>query len=66
MDTQTKGQIKMRKYAKTRITGAEALARSLIEEGITLMFGYVGGAIMPFYDENFSFYSVPFVFLVAP
>jgi acetolactate synthase-1/2/3 large subunit len=32
------------------ITGAEALLRSLIEEGVDSIFGYPGGAIMPVYD----------------
>ena len=32
------------------ITGAEALMRSLIAEGVDTMFGYPGGAIMPVYD----------------
>ncbi|MBN1416943.1 MAG: biosynthetic-type acetolactate synthase large subunit [Bacteroidales bacterium] len=33
-----------------RITGADALMRSLISEGIDTIFGYPGGAIMPIYD----------------
>lgn len=32
------------------LTGAHILALSLIEEGVTDIFGYPGGAIMPFYD----------------
>ncbi len=36
---------------KTRtITGAELLCRSLVQEGVTYLFGYTGGAIMPVYD----------------
>jgi acetolactate synthase-1/2/3 large subunit len=33
------------------ITGADALLRSLIEEGVDTIFGYPGGAIMPVYDR---------------
>jgi acetolactate synthase-1/2/3 large subunit len=33
------------------ITGAEALLRCLIEEGVDTIFGYPGGAIMPVYDR---------------
>jgi acetolactate synthase I/II/III large subunit len=32
------------------ITGASALLRCLIEEGVDTIFGYPGGAIMPVYD----------------
>jgi acetolactate synthase-1/2/3 large subunit len=37
--------------ADTRITGADALLRCLIEEGVDTIFGYPGGAIMPVYDK---------------
>ena len=37
--------------ADNRISGADALLRSLIEEGIDTVFGYPGGAIMPLYDK---------------
>ncbi len=32
------------------ITGAEAILRCLLEEGVDTIFGYPGGAIMPVYD----------------
>ena len=35
---------------KQQITGAEALMRSLEHEGVTTMFGYPGGSIMPTFD----------------
>jgi len=41
--------------ATVKIQGSEAVARSLIEEGANIIFGYPGGAIMPVYDE---FYKV--------
>lgn len=39
---------------KERITGAEALMRSLRSEGVTTLFGYPGGAIMPVYDALYD------------
>lgn len=36
------------------ITGAEALMRSLEYEGVTTLFGYPGGQIMPTYDALFD------------
>jgi len=33
------------------ITGAEAILKCLIEEGVDTIFGYPGGAIMPTYDK---------------
>ncbi|UOB17703.1 biosynthetic-type acetolactate synthase large subunit [Abyssalbus ytuae] len=38
-----------------RISGAEAVIRSLLEEGVDLIYGYPGGAIMPIYDELYKF-----------
>ncbi len=36
---------------ESQITGAEALLKCLIEEGVDTIFGYPGGAIMPVYDK---------------
>ncbi len=49
-----------RKYTKrkkkaTTITGAEAILRCLIEEGVDTIFGYPGGAIMPVYDALYHY-----------
>jgi acetolactate synthase-1/2/3 large subunit len=38
-----------------KITGADALLRSLIEEGVDTIFGYPGGAIMPVYDKLLNY-----------
>jgi acetolactate synthase-1/2/3 large subunit len=35
--------------------GAEAVMESLIHEGVKLMYGYPGGAIMPVYDALYSY-----------
>jgi acetolactate synthase-1/2/3 large subunit len=40
---------------ETQISGAEAVIRSLLNEGVETIFGYPGGAIMPIYDEVFKF-----------
>ena len=38
-----------------KISGAEAVIRCLLEEGVDLIYGYPGGAIMPIYDEIYKF-----------
>jgi acetolactate synthase-1/2/3 large subunit len=38
-----------------RISGAEAVIRCLLDEGVDLVYGYPGGAIMPVYDELYKF-----------
>lgn len=37
------------------ISGSDALIRSLICEGVDLIFGYPGGSIMPVYDRLFDY-----------
>jgi len=37
------------------ISGAEAVVHSLLNEGVNLVWGYPGGAIMPVYDEFYKF-----------
>ena len=37
------------------ISGAEAVVHSLLNEGVDLVWGYPGGAIMPVYDEFYKF-----------
>lgn len=37
------------------ISGAEAIVHCLLAEGVDLLFGYPGGAIMPVYDELYKF-----------
>lgn len=38
-----------------RVTGAEAIIHCLLAEGVDLIYGYPGGAIMPVYDELYKF-----------
>lgn len=33
-----------------QMTGAEVMVKCLAEQGVTTVFGYPGGAILPFYD----------------
>lgn len=40
---------------KLKISGAEAVVKCLLAEGIDLMFGYPGGAIMPVYDAMYDY-----------
>ena len=40
---------------KEIITGSEALMRALVDEGVTTIFGYPGGAIMPVYDSLYTY-----------
>ncbi len=43
------------KKTPEKITGAEAVIRCLIEEGVEIIFGYPGGAIMPIYDALYDY-----------
>jgi len=40
---------------KKTIAGSEAVLKALIKEGVDLVFGYPGGAIMPIYDSLYSY-----------
>ena len=55
METQTKTKKRRSNSTAQRITGAEAVIRCLLAEGVDLVYGYPGGAIMPVYDELFKF-----------
>ncbi len=50
---------KIEKHKKSnkpvRVTGAEAVIMSLLEEKVTTIFGYPGGAIMPIYDHLMNY-----------
>ncbi|PQJ16769.1 biosynthetic-type acetolactate synthase large subunit [Aureicoccus marinus] len=50
---QTQGAAQTPKGMK--ISGAEALIHCLLAEGVDLIYGYPGGAIMPVYDELYKF-----------
>ena len=44
-----------RAKAIAQTSGAEAVLRCLLEEGVTTIFGYPGGAIMPVYDKLYHY-----------
>ncbi len=54
-ETQTIEQNKTNAIKTERITGCEAIIRCLIAEGVDILYGYPGGAIMPVYDELFKY-----------
>ena len=45
----------MKNNKSNKISGAEAVIRCLLAEGVDLIYGYPGGAIMPIYDELYKF-----------
>jgi acetolactate synthase-1/2/3 large subunit len=54
---ETKAKTSTVKGVKTNVTisGAEAVIKCLLAEGVDLLYGYPGGAIMPVYDELFKY-----------
>jgi acetolactate synthase-1/2/3 large subunit len=55
MNTQTANKAKEVVNKTERITGSEAIIKCLIAEGVDILYGYPGGAIMPVYDELFKY-----------
>ena len=55
METQTITNKEIAKKVTERISGSEAIVRCLIEEGVKIIYGYPGGAIMPVYDELYKY-----------
>ena len=55
MENQTQVLEPKKAIEKTTISGAEAVIKSLLEEGVKLAYGYPGGAIMPIYDEIYKY-----------
>jgi acetolactate synthase-1/2/3 large subunit len=55
MKTQTINTKKEVAEKTQRIKGSEAVVRSLMAEGVDILYGYPGGAIMPVYDELYKF-----------
>src|SRR3989442_3280609 len=43
------------------LPGSHILCEALIREGVELLFGYPGGAIMPFYDAQASYPTLPHI-----
>ena len=55
MDTLTATQKQYLEQPKERISGSEAIVRCLLAEGVDILYGYPGGAIMPVYDELYKY-----------
>lgn len=55
MDTLTAIQKQYLEQPKERILGSEAIVRCLLAEGVDVLYGYPGGAIMPVYDELYKY-----------
>lgn len=55
METLKAQKKESKKDKAIRITGAEAIIHCLLAEGVDLIYGYPGGAIMPVYDELYKF-----------
>ena len=55
METQTIKSTQKSTKKTERISGSEAIVRCLIEEGVDILYGYPGGAIMPVYDELYKY-----------
>src|SRR5689334_18042628 len=43
------------KATTTSISGSEAVLKAFVEEGVEVIFGYPGGAIMPIYDALYDY-----------
>ena len=55
MEIITESKQKVNNSKTVKISGAEAVVRCLLAEGVDLIYGYPGGAIMPVYDEFFKY-----------
>src|SRR3984885_12620437 len=40
--------------AQERLSGAEMVIKSLVDQGVDVVFGYPGGAVLPIYDALFK------------
>ncbi|MBT5809642.1 MAG: acetolactate synthase 3 large subunit, partial [Rhodospirillaceae bacterium] len=40
--------------ASERMSGAEMVIRALVDQGVEVVFGYPGGAVLPIYDALFK------------
>ncbi len=55
METVKEKKAVAKEQKSIRISGAEAIIHCLLAEGVDLLYGYPGGAIMPVYDELYKF-----------
>ena len=57
MDTLELTKEKKTKVAIENISGSEAVLRAFVAEGVDIIFGYPGGAIMPIYDALYDYHD---------
>ena len=43
---------------KQEMSGAEIVLQSLVDQGVEVVFGYPGGAVLPIYDTLFKQNSI--------
>lgn len=55
MNTSTLAMEKKKAAEGKQVSGSEAVLMCLLEEGVDLIFGYPGGAIMPIYDALYKY-----------
>jgi acetolactate synthase I/II/III large subunit len=55
METQTYEFMEAGQVVPVKMTGSDAVLECLIREGVSLMYGYPGGAIMPVYDSIYTY-----------
>ncbi|NND51420.1 MAG: thiamine pyrophosphate-binding protein, partial [Flavobacteriaceae bacterium] len=55
MELQTLKKVKTVNQVTERMTGSEAIVKCLLAEGVDVLYGYPGGAIMPVYDELYKY-----------
>ena len=55
METLTLKTEQIKTKAMKNISGSEAVLDALVQEGVTTIFGYPGGAIMPIYDALYDY-----------
>ena len=55
METSNKTIVEEKALKPVKISGAEAVIKCLLAEGVDLAYGYPGGAIMPIYDELYKY-----------
>jgi len=55
METKTIENKEVTSQKTERISGSEAIVRCLLAEGVDILYGYPGGAIMPVYDELYKY-----------
>ncbi|MBL4604951.1 MAG: acetolactate synthase large subunit, partial [Flavobacteriaceae bacterium] len=55
MNTETIKSVVKSVQTTERISGSEAVIKCLLAEGVDILYGYPGGAIMPVYDELYKY-----------